>query len=326
MNNFYDSLPSVFSVLAPMEDVTDVVFRRVVNKYGKPDVFFTEFTNCDGICSIGQAKVIHRLKYDKDQYPIVAQIWGKTVANYEQTARLCFQLGFDGVDINMGCPEKNVIKIGACSALINDHQKAKEIINAVKKGVNNLIPVSVKTRIGFDTIDTDNWIGFLLNQNIQALTIHGRTVKELSNVDNHFDQIASAVILRDKISPATKIIANGDILDRYQGEVICNQIGSDGYMIGRGVFKNILCFNTDIQNISKELRLEIMKYHINEWVKTWTILNNEDDGYRFAKNYSILKKYFKIYLSDFENSAEVRAKAMETTTPEEVLLLIDSLL
>jgi tRNA-dihydrouridine synthase len=178
MKNFWKNLPRPFFILAPMEDVTDIVFRGMVRKANEnmPQVLFTEFTNCDGICSVGQSRVIHRLKYDPSQRPIVAQIWGKTPLNYEETAKLCLELGFDGIDINMGCPEKSVIKQGACSALINNKPLAKEIIEACKRGTCGQIPISVKTRIGFNKIQTEEWIGFLLKQNIQALTIHGRTV------------------------------------------------------------------------------------------------------------------------------------------------------
>jgi tRNA-dihydrouridine synthase len=184
-----------FFILAPMEDVTDIVFRGIIRKYNSaeyvakklgivlsdeinPEILFTEFTNCDGMCSVGQSKVIHRLKYDPNERPIIAQIWGRTPQNYYETAKLCLELGFDGIDINMGCPEKNVIKQGACSALINNQELAKEIIKSVKKGTQDKIPVSIKTRIGFKLIQTENWFNFLLDQNLDAITVHGRTVAQ----------------------------------------------------------------------------------------------------------------------------------------------------
>jgi tRNA-dihydrouridine synthase len=188
-------LDEPFFILAPMEDVTDIVFRGIIRKYNSaeyvecklgivldqkinPEILFTEFTNCDGMCSVGQSRVIHRLKYDPNERPIIAQIWGKTPQNYYETAKLCLELGFDGIDINMGCPEKNVIKQGSCSALINNQELAKEIIEAVKKGTQNKIPVSVKTRIGFKLIQTEEWYKFLLDQNLDAITVHGRTVAQ----------------------------------------------------------------------------------------------------------------------------------------------------
>ena len=198
MTNFWATLPKNFSVLAPMEDVTDTVFRQVIIRAGRPDVLFTEFCNVEGVQSVGQARVIHRLKYSEIERPIVAQVWGVTPEDYYKTAKLIVELGFDGMDINMGCPVKKVINLGACSALIKDHNKASQIIEACQKGLAGRIPLSVKTRIGFDKIDTDNWLKFLLTQNLQAITVHGRTVKEQSAVPNHYDQIARAVELRNQ--------------------------------------------------------------------------------------------------------------------------------
>jgi tRNA-dihydrouridine synthase len=194
-----------FFILAPMEDVTDIVFRGMVRKANNnmPQVLFTEFTNCDGICSVGQSRVIHRLKYDPNERPIVAQIWGKTPLNYEETSRLCLELGFDGIDVNMGCPEKSVIKQGACSALINNKPLAKEIIEACKRGTSGQIPISVKTRIGFNKIQTDDWISFLLEQNIQALTVHGRTVAG-SDEPANWDEIKKSVEIRNQMSSVDK--------------------------------------------------------------------------------------------------------------------------
>jgi tRNA-dihydrouridine synthase len=205
-STFWQKLPKPFFILAPMEDVTDVVFRQIIRKEneGRPEVVFTEFTNCDGICSVGQSRVIHRLKFDKSERPIVAQIWGKTPQNYYETAKLCTDLGFDGIDINMGCPEKNVIKIGACSALIENQALALEIINAVKEGAKssekydpeNPIAISVKTRIGFKKIQTQEWFSFLINQNLDAITVHGRTVVDDSYPAN-WNEIAKVVELNN---------------------------------------------------------------------------------------------------------------------------------
>jgi tRNA-dihydrouridine synthase len=201
MNNFwtqYTKPNQPFFILAPMEDVTDVVFRQVVKKanQGQPEILFTEFTNCDGICSVGQSRVIHRLRYNPaTERPIVAQIWGKTPENYRQTAKLCLELGFDGIDINMGCPEKSVIKQGSCSALINNQPLAKEIIEATQAGSESKLPISVKTRVGFRKVQTEEWFGFLLEQNLQAITIHGRTVSG-SNDPANWEEITKVVNLK----------------------------------------------------------------------------------------------------------------------------------
>ncbi len=201
MNNFwvkYTQSNQPFFILAPMEDVTDVVFRQVVKKanQGRPQILFTEFTNCDGICSVGQSRVIHRLRYNPDtERPIVAQIWGKTPNNYRQTAKLCLELGFDGIDINMGCPEKSVIRQGSCSALINNQTLAQEIIQATQEGSEGRIPISVKTRIGFRKIQTEEWFNFLFEHNLQAITIHGRTVSG-SNDPANWEEITKVVSLK----------------------------------------------------------------------------------------------------------------------------------
>jgi tRNA-dihydrouridine synthase len=329
-NNFWLALrdsKKPISILAPMEDVTDSVFRRVILKAGSPSLFFTEFTNCDGICSVGKAKVIHRLYYTKleiENTPLVAQIWGKTPQNYYETAKLCLEMGFSGIDINMGCPEKNVIKIGACSALINNHELAKEIVDAVQKGVGGKIPVSIKTRIGFNEVQVQDWIGFLARQNIQAITVHGRTVKEMSEVPNHFDEIKKASQIVKQTNPNIVFIANGDIIDFRQGEDLCFKNSEiDGYMVGRGVFKNPWCFNKEIElvestdgqtkipKVTKIDRVGLLNYHLDLWQETWTPPQS-------SKHYPTLKKYFKIYINNFEGANELRAKLMDTKNISEV--------
>jgi tRNA-dihydrouridine synthase len=315
MNNFWQSLPHQFSVLAPMEDVTDTVFRQVIMSAGRPDVMFTEFTNCDGLCSVGQAKLIHRLNFDSSERPIIAQIWGAKPVNYEQTARLCLELGFDGVDVNMGCPEKNVTKTGSCSALINNELLAKEIISSVKKGTEGKLPISVKTRIGVNEIETQRWVRFLLSQDIQALTIHGRTVKELSLVPNHFEEIKVACEIKNELKKDTIIIANGDIIDCYDGINRCEETGANGYMIGRGVFSNPYCFNPKIkiEDVTKQQRLELMQKHLKLWQATW----------KETKHYPKLKKYYKIYCQSFPLASELRVTLMETNNIQEALDILE---
>lgn len=357
MINFWDSLPSGFTILAPMEDVTDTVFRQVVascgqkniisqgktgKMAGQPDVYFTEFTNCDGIMSVGQSRVIHRLKYTEKERPLVAQIWGKTPENYFQTAKLITELGFDGIDINMGCPERNVIKQGACSALIKNHPLAKEIIEAVKAGVGDKLPISVKTRIGFNELDTENWTSFLLSQDIQALTLHGRTVKELSEMPVHWDEIAKVVQYRNNNKIATKIIGNGDILSWLQADEKIQNIGLDGIMIGRGVFKNPYIFNRSVvQNekgnlyrnnilIEPREKLTLLYEHTKLWCDTWKVDSESDDYYRnnktvfkYQKNISTLKKFYKIYCSGFAGAVELRIKLMETEDIGDVVKVLN---
>lgn len=301
-----------------MEDVTDTVFRRIVAKNGRPDVFFTEFTNIDALDTKGWETVSKRLIYTEEERPLVAQIWGLRPEKYYEAAKRLVAMGFDGIDINMGCPERSVVKHGACSALIKDHPRAKEIIDATKRGANGEVPVSVKTRIGFNQIQTEEWTGFLLEQDLPVLTVHGRTVKEMSKVPAHWDEIGKVVRLRDQMSIGTLIVGNGDVESYRDGLEKAKTYGVDGIMIGRGVFHNFYIFDKT-KNWSEATtgeKLAIMRSHILLYEKTW-------EG---KKHYQILKKFFKIYVSGFDGASDVRAKFMETKTAEEALRLLQTLL
>src|SRR3989344_5899284 len=235
MKNIWQSLTKPFFVLAPMDDVTDTVFRQVVAVVSKPNLFFTEFTNVDGLQSVGREKVLTRLQHQKTERPLIAQIWGLNPENFCKSAQDISKMDFDGIDLNMGCPEHGTVKKGACSALINNPELAAQIIAATKKGAGDL-PVSVKTRIGFSEIQTEEWCGFLLKQDIAVLTVHGRTVKEMSKVPAHWDEIGKVVKLRDKMGLKTLIIGNGDVENREDGLKKVQEYGVDGIMIGRGIF------------------------------------------------------------------------------------------
>lgn len=310
MKNIWQNLPRPFFILAPMEDVTDTVFRRLIADCGRPDLFFTEFTSVEGLESAGRDKVIHRLRYTEEEHPLIAQIWGITPENYYQSAKLAREMGFDGLDINMGCPVPKIIKQGACSALIMNPTLAGEIISAAKEGAGSM-PVSVKTRIGFDKIITEEWTGFLLEQRIAALTIHGRTVKQMSKVDANWEEIAKVVKLRDQMDIDTPVIGNGDIVSYQQGLEYVSKFGVDGIMIGRGVFQNPWIFNPtkNIEEVTLLERLQLMKKHIQMFQAEW-------EG---EKHMSILKKFFKIYLQSFPGASDYRVKYMEAATYEEVL-------
>lgn len=308
MKNFWQELKSPFFILAPMDDVTDDVFRQVVGSCAKPDVYFTEFTNVDGLNSKGKEKLMPRLQFEKSQHPIVAQIWGKKPENYFKVAQMLKEMGFDGIDINMGCPEKNVVRNGNCSGLIREPERAREIILATIEGAGGL-PVSVKTRIGLDTIITEEWIGFLLGFDLAAITVHGRTAKEMSKVPAHWDEIAKAVQLRDKQQETSNkrpvIIGNGDVLTYQDGLDKVKEFGVDGVMIGRGIFHNPFVFDPKgkkIQDLGIQDRLELLLRHARLFDKIWGD----------TKNFNILKKFFKIYVSDFDEASELRVKLMET--------------
>ena len=198
--NFWTKIKKPVMILAPMDGVTDTVFRQIVCKVGRPDVLFTEFVPVDAIVSPAQQKVIENsLRFDESERPIVAQIWGIDPEKFFESAKILAKLGFDGIDINMGCPTHDVIKKGACSALIKNPKLAKDIIMATIKGANGL-PVSIKTRIGFDKLETENWVKSLLETPISALILHLRTAREMSKVPAHWEEIEKAVKIRNELN------------------------------------------------------------------------------------------------------------------------------
>lgn len=315
----WDTLEKPIFILAPMEDVTDMVFRQILLQTGRPALFFTEFTNVDGMFSKGSEHVTKRLKFLPIEKPLIAQIWGMKPENFYKAAKQLGEMGFDGIDLNMGCPQHDVTSHGACSALIKNHTLATEIIRATQEGARSTVsgqadlPVSVKTRIGFSTIQTEEWIGFLLTHNLPALTVHGRTVKEMSKVPAHWDEIGKSAQLRNDLAPETLIIGNGDVMSIPEAEEKAKQYNLDGIMIGRGIFHNAWLFDPTVDPSTKTLkeRIQILYNHVKLYNNTWGT----------TKHYPPLKKYFKIYLSGFDGASEVRTKFMETNTPEEGLQL-----
>ncbi|HSE29754.1 MAG TPA: tRNA-dihydrouridine synthase [Candidatus Saccharimonadales bacterium] len=305
--NFWQNLPKPFFVLAPMDAVTDTVFRHVVAKAAPPDVYFTEFTNTAAFYSeFGRKSTETRLLFTSDEQPMVAQIWGTNPEHYAFMAKNLAKMGFAGIDINMGCPAKDVVKTGACSALIENPELAAKLIAAAKEGG---LPVSVKTRIGFKTRKTEEWISFLLNQDLAALTVHGRIQKDMSIPPADWDEIAKAVKMRDKIAPQTLIIGNGDVLSKQHGIELAKKTGVDGIMIGRGVFTNPYCFEELPTEHSRQELLELLKFHLDLYEKTW-------QGRKMP--FAPLKRFFKIYVRDFDGAVDLRVSLMETKNIDEV--------
>ncbi len=314
MNNFWQKLPKPFTVLAPMDGVTDVVFRQMMVSIGRPDVFFTEFTSTSGLMSKGFEKVVRSLKFKKNELPVVAQIWGLNPKDFYDTAKLCKKMGFSGIDLNMGCPIYGVVKKGACSALIKNKPLAKEIIQATKEGAQGL-PVSVKTRLGFENEQINDWISFLLEQDLPALIIHLRTVAELSKVDAHWELMPKIIKLKNKIAPDTKIVGNGDIKTKEEIGQKFEKYGCDGFMIGRGVFFDPWIFNNtfDYRNETAVMRLNLYLEHIKLFEKIWKDEKNPDS----------LKKFSKMYINNFNVATEFRNKINLTKTTQEMIELIN---
>jgi tRNA-dihydrouridine synthase len=299
MADFWQALARPFFILAPMEDVTDTVFRQIVASCGRPDAYFTEFTSADGLVSRGRKKVGQRLVFTQAERPIVAQLWGLEPKNFYTCAREIAVLGFDGIDLNFGCPERSVVVKGAGAALIKNQPLAHEIIQATHEGAGGL-PISVKTRIGYAQIETEPWIDFLLTHDLNAITIHGRTAKEMSAVPVHWDEIAKARELRNHSGKKTLIVGNGDVRTRANGETLAKRYSLDGIMIGRGIFEDPWVFENPHQTHKAAERLQKFIAHIDLFTTTWGE----------TKNFLVLRKFVKTYVSGFTGASELRVKLM----------------
>ena len=310
--NFWATLPKPFFILAPMEDVTDVVFRHVVKEAGAPDVFFTEFTNSDSFCHPdGKESVRGRLVFTEDEQPIVAHIWGDNPDFFREMSMGVAEMGFKGIDINMGCPVPNVAGRGKGSGLILRPDVAATLIEAAKAGG---LPVSVKTRIGYhEREEMTAWITHLLEQDIANLSIHLRTRDEMSKVPAHWDMIPEIMAIRDRVAPQTLITINGDIADRTAGLALAEKYGVDGIMIGRGIFKNPFAFEKEPREHSTEELLGLLQLQLDL-----------QDHYAEMVPRSIigLHRFFKIYVKGFPGASDLRASLMNTKSTDEVRALL----
>lgn len=313
-DNFWANLPKPFFVLAPMEDVTDTVFRHVVAKAGRPDVFFTEFTNSESYCHPeGMNSVRGRLLFTEDEQPMVAHIWGDSPENFRKMSKGMAELGFKGIDINMGCPVPNVAQRGKGSGLILRPDVAAELIEAAKAGG---LPVSVKTRLGYTEVEEwKEWLTHILKQDIANLSIHLRTRKEMSKADAHWELIPEIKALRDEIAPHTLLTINGDILDRQMGLELVEKYGVDGVMIGRGIFKNPFAFEKEPREHSVEEYLDLLRMQLDL---------HDHYAEEIPRSMSGLHRFFKIYVKGFRGAGELRNQLMNTKSTDEVRALLDS--
>ncbi|MGW9855578.1 tRNA-dihydrouridine synthase [Staphylococcus hominis] len=311
--NFWNELPRPFFILAPMEDVTDIVFRHVVSEAARPDVFFTEFTNTESFCHPeGIHSVRGRLTFSEDEQPMVAHIWGDKPEQFKEMSFGLADMGFKGIDLNMGCPVANVAKKGKGSGLILRPERAAEIIQATKAGG---LPVSVKTRLGYYNIDEwKEWLRHVFKQDIANLSIHLRTRKEMSKVDAHWELIEAIKEMRDEVAPQTLLTINGDIPDRQKGMELATKYGVDGVMIGRGIFHNPFAFEKEPrEHTSKEL-LDLFRLHLELFEK----YSNDE-----TQQFKSLRRFFKIYVRGIRGASELRHQLMSTETVDEARTLLD---
>lgn len=306
---FWADLKPPIMTLAPMAGVTDTAFRRIVSKYGKPDVCFTEFVSCRGLCSVGRERLLSDLWFHDSERPVVAQIFGPEPDEFEKVAALCAELGFDGIDINTGCPDKNVEKQRAGASLIKDPPRIKAIVAATKAGAGDL-PVSVKTRIGYDRPQTEEWIGHLLETEPVAITIHARTRDEMSKVPARWEEIEKAVAVRDRAGSDAYIFGNGDVMSIQHGRELCERTGADGMMLGRAIYGNPWLFNPDVERdeLHWRVRLDVLLEHARLY----------QEVYGGVKHFAVLRKYFKSYVAGLPEAKALRAALMDTHSIDDV--------
>jgi len=304
-----------FFSLAPMEAVTNAIFRRVVARAAAPDVFFTEFTNAISITHPKAKFTVQGRLYvaPEEAHMPVAQLWGNDGDAFARAAVNVKERGYEAIDINMGCPDATVIKNHGGSDLIRNFESAAAVIAGAKTAG---LPVSVKTRLGYSRLDEwRDWLTFLLQQDIPLLTIHLRTKKEMSRVPAHFELIDDIVKLRDEVAPDTLIQLNGDI-ENYQEGVALAQAhpGVDGIMIGRGIFTSPFAFEKTPQHHDVKELLSLLNYQLD----LYDDFEKRFDTSRFAS----LKRFFKIYVRSEPNAASLRNAMMETHTTDEVRQLL----
>lgn len=310
--SFWKSLPKPFFVLAPMADVTDPAYRRLIAEYQAPDVSWTEFVSADGLYHLrekankpdNENPLMRDLKYTEAERPILAQLFSSKPEMMAYASNLCKELGFDGIDINMGCPDRSIEKQGAGAAMMKTPEIAVEVIRAAKTAG---LPVSVKTRIGYSAEQIDTWIPQLLAEKPEALTVHLRTRKEMSKVPAHWDLMPRVVTLRDELSPETLIIGNGDVYDLEDARKKAAQYGCDGIMLGRAIFGSPWLFTgrapEDVSPAERIRALLKLSQYFGELMP--------------PKSPHILKKHVKAFITGWPEAASLRAKLMEAHTLEE---------
>lgn len=341
---FWSNLPRPFYALAPMADVTDIAFRKLVAKHsrhgkidGGPDIFWTEFVSTDGLVSSGREALIRDLEFTSSEQPIVAQIFGATPENFRKIAIQCEEFGFAGIDINMGCPDRSVCKQGAGAALITTPKLAQEVVLACQAGAPNT-PISVKTRIGWQKDETDTWIKAILETKPAVVTIHARTQKDMSKSNPKWEAVKRAVEIRNVLSPNTLIMANGGIRTHTQGQEIVDFTGCDGIMMGKAVFGNPWLFDKTKKPIDITIgeKLKVLIEHAQIFMEEMGDIGvgtNKPElsfgkkSYTMkemvpGKNFSILKKHFKAYCHGFPGAKELRINLMDASSLEDITELI----
>ena len=339
---FWHELKRPIIGLSPMDGVTDHPYRHIQKKYGRPDVIYTELATVEGFCR-GVEKVLDDFLYDEAQRPIIAQIYGTTPQFFRESAVALCQMGFDGIDINMGCPAKSVAHSGAGAALILTPKLAQQILKATKAGVKDWqngktvrdcahitkelakkieqrykklpkqyqqhdrpVPVTVKTRVGFDVTVIQDWIKTLLEVEPVAIAIHGRTLQQGYGGMADWEEIGKAV--HTAKGSNTMIFGNGDVHNRRMALDKVKQYGVDGVLIGRGTFGNPWAFldqEVDIQT-SAAVAVEHSQFFEDTFGKR--------ENYRFLP----MRKHLGWYIRGIPNATVIRVELVRSESAAQV--------
>ncbi|MDO8728392.1 MAG: tRNA-dihydrouridine synthase [bacterium] len=316
MLGFWEKLNRPIFVLAPMADVTDAAFRRIIAEAGKPDVMWTEFVSADGLAlapEAGRKKLLKSLEYSETERPIVAQFFTSSPENMKKAAELAHKLGFDGVDINMGCPDKSIEKQGAGASLMKNITLARELVRAAKEG-SGMLPVSVKTRTGYSQPELENWLPEILKEDVSVITIHARSRREMSKVPARWEFVRRAVEIRDASSKETLIFGNGDVVDIDDARRKCDEFGCDGVMLGRAVFGNPWLFTESCPTREEKLRVLVKHAKLFEELLS---------GY---KSFAVMKKHFKSYLLGMAEARNLHTRLMDADNADEVEKIVSDIL
>lgn len=319
--NFWETLPKPIFVAAPLANVTDAPFRQHLLQYSKPAVLWTEFVSADGLCHPkGRAALLADLSFQPSEHPIVAQLFTSTPEKMREAAKLAAELGFDGVDINMGCPDKNIMKQGAGASCMKDPVNARALIRAAKEGIQEAeknIPVSVKTRLGFNEDTLETWLPELLAEEPAVITLHARTKKDMSNVPARWERVKRAVEIRDELKSKTLIFGNGDVMSLEDAKKKVAESGADGVMFGRALLGNPWIFDEQKKEITVSEKLEAAMNHTGMFLEFW-----QKDG-QPTKSFELMKKFYRAYINNFPLAKELRAEMMSKKSFEEIESVVE---
>ena len=314
---FWNKLEKPFFVLAPLANVTDASFRQHIIRYSRPDVLWTEFVSADGLCHpVGQKALLQDLVFQENERPIAAQLFTAHPDKMREAARIVAELGFDGIDINMGCPDKNVMKQGAGASCMKDPDNAVALIQAAKKGVEDVgknIPVSVKTRLGFNEDVLESWLPKLLSAEPAALTLHARTKKDMSKVPARWERVKRAVEIRDALGSKTLIIGNGDVTSMADARAKVAETGCDGVMFGRAIFGNPWLFDEEKKEVTVAEKIAAALVHTEMYLEHW----------QGRKSFELMKKFYRAYINNFPLAKELRAEMMEKKSFAEIKEVVE---